>query len=111
MENENLIRAGPWIFGATLVFLLILRFRSRRLQKEKEKRLMIGKLLPGIYEHYKGKRYELICVGRNSETSEYAAVYQEMEGEMRVWTRPLKMFLEEVETESGKMPRFRYLGK
>ena len=30
--------------------------------------------------------------------------------EDNLWVRPLKMFLEEVEIDGKKMPRFRYLG-
>jgi len=67
---------------------------------------------PGKYKHYKGKLYEVIGVSRHSETLEklvvYKALYQQ-EGE-NLWVRPLKMFIEEVEVEGKKMPRFEFLG-
>lgn len=67
----------------------------------------------GKYKHYKGKEYEVVGIARHSETLEelviYKALYQE-EGK-NLWVRPLKMFLEEVEIEGKKMPRFEFLGK
>lgn len=67
----------------------------------------------GKYKHYKGKEYEVVGIARHSETLEelvvYKALYQ-VEG-ANLWVRPLKMFLEEVEIEGKKMPRFEFLGK
>lgn len=67
---------------------------------------------PGKYKHYKGKLYEVIGTARHSETLEelvvYKALYQK-EGE-NLWVRPLQMFLEEVEIEGIKKPRFEFLG-
>ena len=69
-------------------------------------------LKTGKYKHYKGKEYEVIGIARHSETREelvvYRALYQN-EGE-NLWVRPMKMFLEEVEIEGKKMPRFEFLG-
>jgi hypothetical protein len=66
----------------------------------------------GKYKHYKGKQYEVIGIARHSETLEelvvYRALYQ-VDGE-NLWVRPMKMFLEEVEIEGKKMPRFEFLG-
>ena len=69
-------------------------------------------LKPGKYKHYKGKLYEVIGTAKHSESLEefvvYKALYQP-EGE-KLWVRPLKMFLEEVEVEGIKKPRFEFLG-
>lgn len=64
----------------------------------------------GIYKHFRGKRYEVIGVARHSETLEEMVVYRALYGEGGLWVRPLKMFLEEVERDSKRMPRFRYIG-
>lgn len=64
----------------------------------------------GIYEHYKGKRYEVIGVARNSETLENVVVYRALYGERDLWVRPREMFLGEVVVTGTKMPRFRFLG-
>lgn len=65
----------------------------------------------GKYEHYKGKRYEVIGIAKHSETFEEVVVYKALYGERGLWVRPLKMFLEEVEVDGKKMPRFKYVGK
>lgn len=64
----------------------------------------------GIYEHFKGNRYEVIGVARHSETLEEMVVYRALYGEYDLWVRPLKMFLEEVEKDGRRIPRFRYVG-
>ncbi|MDP2873701.1 MAG: DUF1653 domain-containing protein [bacterium] len=65
----------------------------------------------GIYEHYKGKKYLVLGVAKHSETLEdlvvYVTLYENEKSAM--WVRPLAMFLEEVEVEGKKVPRFKYL--
>ncbi len=63
----------------------------------------------GIYEHYKGNRYELIEIANHSETLEKMVVYKALYGEGGVWVRPLSMWNEEVEVDGKKVPRFRYI--
>jgi len=70
-----------------------------------------SKINLGEYEHFKGNKYEILGVARNSETMEEFVVYKALYGNYDTWIRPLKMFLEEVEVEGKKVPRFRYLGK
>ena len=64
----------------------------------------------GIYRHYKGKNYEVLGIGRHSETLEefvvYRALYENEFGFGCIWIRPLKMFSEEVEFEGRKVKRF-----
>ena len=64
----------------------------------------------GIYEHYKGKRYEVVGVARHSETLEefvvYKALYKTEYGKNFLWVRPLKMFNESVEVKGKKVKRF-----
>ncbi len=69
----------------------------------------------GKYEHSKkGTQYEVIGVGRHSETLEelviYKALYKSEFGEGALWVRPAKMFLETVEVDGKMVPRFKYLG-
>jgi cyclomaltodextrinase / maltogenic alpha-amylase / neopullulanase len=64
----------------------------------------------GKYKHYKGQEYEVIGVAKHSETLEYMVVYRALYGENQIWVRPLKMFIEEVEVDGKKAPRFEYLG-
>lgn len=60
----------------------------------------------GKYRHFKGKEYEVIGVAKHSETLEELVVYRALYGEGQIWVRPLKMFLEEVEVDGKKIPRF-----
>ncbi len=60
-----------------------------------------------IYEHYKGKQYKVLSVGRNSETLEEIIVYQALYGNHDVWVRPLKMFSENVVINGLSQPRFK----
>lgn len=68
---------------------------------------MNAKIPLGKYEHYKGKRYEVIGVGKHSETLEDLVVYRALYDNHELWVRPLKMFLEKVEMNGKKIPRFR----
>ena len=54
---------------------------------------------------------EVQGVARHSETMEEMVVYQALYGEGDMWVRPLKMFLEEVEVDGQKVPRFKYIGE
>lgn len=65
----------------------------------------------GIYEHYKGNRYELIGTANHSETLEKMVVYKALYGEGDIWVRPLYMWDEEVEVMGKRVPRFRYIGE
>ncbi|GMU25475.1 DUF1653 domain-containing protein [Patescibacteria group bacterium] len=65
---------------------------------------------PGKYRHYKGKEYEAIGIAKHSDTLEEMVIYRALYGNFDLWARPAKMFLEEVEVDGKKMPRFQYLG-
>ena len=62
---------------------------------------------PGLYEHYKGMRYEVIDTVRHSETLEPMTLYRALYGEHGLWVRPAAMFNETVVIEGVKQPRFR----
>lgn len=66
----------------------------------------------GIYRHYKGKLYRVHYIATHSETKEPFVVYETLyDNEIDShWIRPLKMFLEMVETKDGIKPRFEYIG-
>ncbi len=58
------------------------------------------------YRHFKGNEYEIVAVGRHSETEEELVVYRALYGEGAVWIRPLAMFEDTVERDGVVMPRF-----
>ena len=67
-------------------------------------------LKPGLYRHFKGKEYELICTARHSETEELMVVYRPLYGEGGVWVRPAAMWNELVERDGKRVRRFTYIG-
>ncbi|MBN9180520.1 DUF1653 domain-containing protein [Microbacterium sp.] len=61
---------------------------------------------PGIYEHFKGERYEVFAVGKHSETEEPLVLYRTLYGDYGFWARPLAMFEERVESDGYSGPHF-----
>lgn len=61
----------------------------------------------GRYRHFKGAEYELLDVGRHSETEELFVVYRSVDDPDTIWLRPLCMFNEWVDGPGGRFPRFR----
>ena len=53
----------------------------------------------GIYRHFKGDLYLVEDVIYHSETEEKMVAYRALYGECKLWCRPYKMFLEEVDHE------------
>ena len=70
-------------------------------------------VIPGVYEHYKGRKYLVIGTAAHSETMERLIVYVALYDSPgpRLWVRPRAMFEEMVEVEGKPVPRFRYLGQ
>ncbi len=69
---------------------------------------MMPTLALGKYRHYKNKPYEVLGVARHSETLEYLVVYRCLydNPDGTLWVRPYNMFVETVEIDGKKMPRF-----
>jgi len=61
---------------------------------------------PGIYQHFKGQRYEVLAVGKHSETEEPLVFYRKLYDDYSFWARPLQMFAEHVERDGYSGPRF-----
>jgi len=64
----------------------------------------------GYYKHFKGNIYQVIGVGKHSETGEelviYRALYDSPHGYGAIWVRPVPMFLETIERDGKIMQRF-----
>ena len=77
-------------------------------------KLEIGSIQKGLYEHYKGKPYEILDIGFHTEKRETVVIYKALyEGDFpegTLWVRPLTMFKESVIVEGREVPRFRYIG-
>lgn len=75
---------------------------------------------PGIYCHYKNKNnhYRVHGVAVHTETLEDLVVYEPLyhndllaERNGRFFSRPLAMFMDEVEKDGVRQPRFVYIGE
>ena len=64
---------------------------------------------PGLYKHFKGNYYEVLCIARHSETTEPMVVYRALYGDRGIWTRPAYMWNETVEHDGQTVTRFRKL--
>ena len=65
---------------------------------------------PGRWRHFKGNEYEVIGVAQHSETLEQMVVYRALYGDGGLWVRPASMWLETVERDDQRFPRFTYVG-
>ncbi len=79
---------------------------------EKGKRKMKRKIEPiksdieGIYRHYKGGTYRVICLAHHSETLEDMVIYESLDENTGYWARPASMWNELVEVDGVMRPRF-----
>jgi hypothetical protein len=66
-------------------------------------------IAPGIYEHYKGKKYFVLGLSRNTETGEVCVVYRPLyETDWpQLVHRNAAMFCEKVSVDGVETPRFR----
>ena len=70
-------------------------------------------VVPGIYEHYKGRKYLVLGTAAHSETLKRLVVYVPLYDSPgpRLWVRPRAMFCEMVEMDGQSVRRFRYIGQ
>ena len=66
---------------------------------------------PGLWRHFKGNEYRVLCVATHSETLEPMVVYQALYGERGVWVRPASMWNEVIERDGKTYRRFTYIGE
>lgn len=71
------------------------------------KEVSVMDIEPGIYEHFKGQRYEVFGIARHSETEEVFVSYRKLYDDYSYWVRPVEMFLGNVERDGYVGPRFR----
>lgn len=70
---------------------------------------LIDQIKPGdIWRHYKNKDYRIIAVSCDTESLLWYVVYEALYDNhvSRIWHRPLEIFLEEIEINGIKTPRF-----
>ncbi len=67
-----------------------------------------------MYKHYKGNEYEVIAVGKHSDTLEDYVVYQAQYdspefGKKAIWVKSVEEFEKDIEIENKKTKRFTYI--
>lgn len=62
-----------------------------------------------VYRHYKGGIYNVIGMGKHTETQEEVVIYEGTDN--KLWVRPLNMFMEKIEVNGQMVPRFQRLGE
>ena len=69
-----------------------------------------------MYKHYKGNTYEVIAIGKHSDTLEEYVTYQGQYnspefGDKAIWMKSVKEFEKEIEIDGKKVKRFTYIGQ
>lgn len=69
------------------------------------------RLKPGVYRHYKNKNYRVIKTAKDHETLADLVVYEPLYDNpvAQYFVRPLKEFIEEVEVNGKKQPRYKFI--
>jgi len=67
------------------------------------------KLIPGVYQHYKGSSYLVFVTAEHTETEENLVVYTNLAADPQLWVRPAAMFNEKVEVDGTLLPRFKFI--
>ena len=65
---------------------------------------------PGIYQHFRGWKYEAIGVACHESELTWLVVYKPLyphEGMPDIWVRPYDDFMAQVEVDGEMVPRFR----
>ncbi|MEP6970690.1 MAG: DUF1653 domain-containing protein [Betaproteobacteria bacterium] len=65
----------------------------------------------GLYQHYKGGRYEVQGLVRHSETLEVMVLYRALYGEHGLWVRPRSMFEQRIMVDGVMVARFERLAE
>lgn len=60
----------------------------------------------GKYKHYKGNEYEVIGIGKHSETMEELVFYRDVHDTDKLWARPISMWDEVVKVGDKEVKRF-----
>lgn len=57
------------------------------------------RITTGVYRHFKGNLYRVLCIAQNTETEEKMVVYQALYGDFGYYVRPYEMFASKVDKD------------
>ena len=63
----------------------------------------------GRYRHFKGNKYEVVGIAKNSETLEPMVIYKALYDDGTLWVRPASMWNETIERDGKVFKRFTYI--
>lgn len=63
----------------------------------------------GIYRHFKGGEYEIVCEALNEADLEPLVIYQALYDDHKIWARPCASFEERVEFNNEMVSRFTFV--
>lgn len=68
---------------------------------------------PGVYRHYKGKKYRVIGLAKLESSLEDMVVYETLYKNpvSKLWIRPINDFVNKVEVKGKKISHFQYIGE
>lgn len=69
-----------------------------------------GELKKGKYRHFKGKEYEVLDFGLDSENCDEVVIYRALYGDGKIWVRPKSMFEEYILHNGKYIKRFEFIG-
>jgi hypothetical protein len=69
-----------------------------------------------IYKHYKGNTYQILALGKHSDTLENYVIYQGLYNSEKFGNKPIRVksveeFEKDIKIDGQKIKRFVYLGK
>ena len=71
-------------------------------------------VINGIYKHFKGNVYQVLCIAKDSETLDELVIYKDINSD-KIWARKKDMFLSKVDRkkypEVKQEYRFEYIKK
>ena len=104
--NENVIKKSLNKIGR-------ITMNSVHIGLNEEEKALLAKLSIGsTYQHAKGKKYIVRGIARHSEDLSLYVLYEALYdcgNYGQFWIRPLDMFLEDVEMNGQKVPRFKQI--
>jgi hypothetical protein len=86
---------------------VITRWNTRTEDKKEDSKVRVEPKTGEVWKHFKGTLYSILDIAVHTETGEKMVVYCEYGKPMdKVWTRPMDMFMSEVDTK--KYPNSQY---